>query len=490
MLPGVMLSLHPSRRALRTVAAAVVTGVLAGGLAAGSALADSTPAPTGPRPSATPAPCPSGQTPTAVTATSPRPARTPNPAVTTRSDGSTVTPTCAIAPPTPILGPTIAPDHTVGGPRLAGTGVIVDGTGAVPAPPVVTDVSWVISDLRTGEVLAAKDPHALLLPASTLKTLLALVTLPALPSTRVVRASSGAVSAEGTRVGLVEGAPYTVDQLFQGLVLVSGNDTAYALADAYGGRAKTLAAMNAKAAELGAWDTLAKDPSGLDEVGQRSSAYDLALFGRAVMALPQFRRYAVTEKATFPGGTDPRGRVYQPFQISNHNLLLENYPGTIGVKNGYTTGARHTFVGAVTRGGRTLLITEMGGVVVPSWKPTAALLDWAFAHASSLTPVGQLVAPGAPQPPEWRPGATATGSAGGSPTAPSTPSAAVRAPIVATSKGAPAPLAVSGPGGEPRVLTSALRSPVSYAALAVLLAAALGGWLVGRRRRRPRPSRG
>ena len=480
-------------RALAASTAGAVALVLSALSGAPAALAASTPAPTRP-PTATPAPCPAGETRTPVVLTPPSPGGPLGPSSTVAPDGTVVTTYCATTAPTPQRGPVIAPEHTVGGPGLAGTGVLVDGRASVPAPPTVTDVSWVVADVDTGEVLAAKNPHALLLPASTLKTLTALVTLPALPPTRVVRASPQAVGAVGTRVGLVEGSPYTVDQLFQGLVLVSGNDTAYALADAYGGTARLLAAMNAKAAQLGAWDTLAKDPSGLDEVGQRSSAYDLALFGRAVMALPAYRKYATLRTATFPGGTDPRGKVYQPFTITNHNLLLENYPGTIGVKNGYTSGARHTFIGAATRGGRTLLVTEMGGGVVPSWQPSAQLLDWAFAHADDLTPVGTLVAAGAPQPPEWRsPAGSATPGSRTTPTSPTSPTSTtstappttISPPSSSPSLTSAPPVALAGttgPGGQPRILTD----PLTYAVLAALAVAGLALWVTATIRRRRR----
>ncbi len=488
---------------------ALLTATLTATLAAGPALAlasDSTPVPT--PPSAGPShPCPTGSTPTQVTAPPPdRPPsttpETPNPSITTLPDGSVLTTTCAVAPPTPLPGPQISPANTVGGPRLAAAGVIVDAPSSVPPPPTVTDVSYVISDLGTGEVLAAKDPHALLLPASTLKTLTALVTLPVLNPSTVVTASRAAVTADGTRVGLVEGNPYTVDQLFTGLVLVSGNDMAYALADAFGGQEPTVAAMNQRARDLGAWDSVVKDPSGLDEEGQQSSAYDLALFGRAVMQLPEYRRYAVMRDFTFPGGADPKGKVHPPFQIANHNTLLESYPGTIGVKNGYTSGARHTFIGAVTRGDRTLLITQMGGVTVPSWQPTAALLDWAFANAGQLRPVGTLVAPGAPQPPEWRgepstpssspvaatttpPTTTATPTTTSPSTQPTTSTSAVTRPPVAAAGPTPPPSAAGG-NPFPMLLTTAQTAaarPATYAVLGLALVA-LAAWVVARRRRR------
>jgi D-alanyl-D-alanine carboxypeptidase (penicillin-binding protein 5/6) len=386
-----------------------------------------------------------------------------------------------------LVGPTISPANTVGGPQLAGTGIIVDAPPTVPAPPAVTDVSYVISDLATGAVLAAKNPHSLLPPASTLKTLTALVTLPVLDPSAVVTASHEAVTANGTRVGMLEANPYTVDQLFAGLILVSGNDTAYALAEAYGGRDKTLAAMSQRARDLGAWDTVAKDPSGLDADGQQSSAYDLSLFGRAAMALPAYRRYAVLKEFTFPGGTDRQGKVLPPFQIQNHNTLLENYPGTIGVKNGYTSGARHTFIGAVTRGDRTLLISQMGGVSVPSWQPTATLLDWAFANAGQLRPVGQLVSPGAPQPPEWR-GETSSPSTSASAAAPTTTPAPARESTASPPPGSAGSTPAPNPAGGnpfPGLLAStatAVQHPATYAVLAVALAA-LAGWVVARRRR-------
>src|SRR4029078_5957507 len=104
-----------------------------------------------------------------------------------------------------------------------------------------------------------------------------------------------------------------------GIVLMSRNDTAYALADAYGGRDKTIAAMNAKAAQLGAWDTVAVDPSRLGAPGQHSSAYDLALLGRAVMQLPAYRQVAATKTYTFPGGTDRSGKVSPRLAIRDTN---------------------------------------------------------------------------------------------------------------------------------------------------------------------------
>ncbi|HEV7146597.1 MAG TPA: hypothetical protein VGN48_06315, partial [Pedococcus sp.] len=214
---------------------------------------------------------------------------------------------------------------------------------------------------------------------------------------------------DGTRVGLVPGLPYTVHQLFQAMLMASGNDAAHALAQAAGGREATLAAMNADAAYLGARDTVAKDPSGLDAPGETSSAYDLALIGRAALLLPQFRAYVTTKQTSFPGKLDPSTKKRASYIINNHNKLLYNYPGTIGVKNGYTVAAEHTFISAVTRGGKTYLLTEMHGLDT-SWRPQAAMYDWAFAHGASARPVGALIPPGSVTP---KPTATTTADASG-----------------------------------------------------------------------------
>jgi D-alanyl-D-alanine carboxypeptidase (penicillin-binding protein 5/6) len=288
---------------------------------------------------------------------------------------------------------TVLPELSVGGPLLASTGVVTDLPPGVPAPPQLRDVSWVLADADSGQVLAAKAPHARLRPASTLKVLTALVLVDRVAPSRVVTASSRAAGADGTRVGLVPGQPYTGRQLFQGLLMASGNDAAYALAEAGGGWEATLAAMNARAAQLGAHDTVAKDPSGLDAPGQVSSAYDLALIGRAALAVPDLRAYAVTKQVAFPGRVDPKTKKRGSYLVANHNRLLYNYPGTVGLKNGYTEAAHRTYISAVSRGGRTYLLTEMYGLD-GSWRPQAAMYDWAFRYGGRARPVGTLVEPG------------------------------------------------------------------------------------------------
>jgi D-alanyl-D-alanine carboxypeptidase (penicillin-binding protein 5/6) len=199
--------------------------------------------------------------------------------------------------------------------------------------PRVHAASWLLADLTTGEVLATKAPHRRLPPASTLKTLTAVTLLPRLDPDKVYRARWSDVSAEGSHVGLVVGGTYTVHDLFNGMLLPSGNDAASALAHANGGWPKTLGQMNAEARRLGAHDTVAKNPSGLDQPGQVSSAYDLALIARAGLARDDFAEYVSTISADFPGQMPKKkGKKRPTYRIYNQNDLLYNgFQGAVGV---------------------------------------------------------------------------------------------------------------------------------------------------------------
>jgi D-alanyl-D-alanine carboxypeptidase (penicillin-binding protein 5/6) len=277
----------------------------------------------------------------------------------------------------------------VGGPLLGSRGLIVSPHSDAPALPAASQLpasSWLVADLSTGQILAAKAPHARYLPASTLKMLTAVTLLPRLKPTRRITATNHDARVDGSRVGLVPRHRYTVAKLFSAMLMVSANDAADALSQANGGTRSTLAAMNAEAHHLQADDTVAKTPSGLDATGETTSAYDLALIARAGLARPDFRRYVDTVKSRMPA---PHGKH---FQIYTHNQLLTTYPGDIGVKNGYTVAAQGTDVQAATRHGDTIIVTLMHAN--PDFWPMARLLlNWGFHALGRVDPVGTLVGP-------------------------------------------------------------------------------------------------
>ncbi len=267
--------------------------------------------------------------------------------------------------------------------------MVVDGH----QPPKVLAKSWIVVDADTGEVLAAKNGHDPLRPASTLKTLTAVTLLPQLDLDTSYRVQWEDANANGSAVGIVPGSRYTIDELFYGLMLPSGNDAARALASAAGGLHRTVRAMNDKAEALGAQDTVAVNPTGLDAPGQVTSAFDLAVFARAGLADRDFRRYVSTVSTAFPAQEPKRDKRRDTYMIYNQNpLLLEGYRGILGVKTGYTTEAGRTFVAAVRRGDRTLIVALMG-IIEPSETAAKRLLTWGFSHGEEVTPVGSLDEP-------------------------------------------------------------------------------------------------
>lgn len=272
------------------------------------------------------------------------------------------------------------------------------GLGAPALPADVSARAWLVADAGTGEVLAARDAHRPLPPASTLKSLFALSTLSRLdPELRHVVAEHelDGVGEGSSMVGVAEGRAYRVADLWRGVFLSSGNDAVHVLAGLNGGLEKTVREMRAKARELGANDTHVVSPDGYDAAGQVSSAYDLAVFGRAGLADPEFARYCSTRVAHFPAG----GWSYP---IQNTNRLLTGadgvapYPGLLGVKNGYTSHAGATLISAAQRDGRTLVVSVMnprGGSGRAVYEEARALLDWGFAAAGKVRPVGSLQLP-------------------------------------------------------------------------------------------------
>lgn len=249
--------------------------------------------------------------------------------------------------------------------------------GSVPIPdgPAQT---WIVADLDSGQVLAGRDQNVAHPPASTIKVLLALVALDELSLDSTVVADVADTQVECNCVGVKPGRTYTARQLLDGLLLVSGNDAANTLAHQLGGADVAVGKMNAKAASLGATNTHAATPSGLDGPGGSgaSTAHDLAVIFRAAMANPVFAHITAEPSAMFPGdhGDEP---------ITNQDELLQRYPGAIGGKTGFTNAARKTFVGAAARGGRRLVIAMMYGMVKQGgptyWDQAASLFDWGFA---------------------------------------------------------------------------------------------------------------
>ena len=279
--------------------------------------------------------------------------------------------------------------RTVGGEQLGGHGVIVNYPGGRSGRrlPDVQASSWAIADATTGQVLAAKDPHGEYRPASTLKVLTSVALIPVLNPSATVVASSLATSQVPNDVGLLTGHYYKVSDLFTALLTISGNDSAVAVAQGTGSYAKGMALINAEARHLQADDTVAKDPNGLDAPGQHVSAYDLALIARRALKMPAFMKYDTVESGEFQLGNGKSVGLY------NHDSLLTQYRGGLGGKTGWTSAAGATFVGMARRGDVTLIVSLLHCPALIEITSAEKLLDWGFAEAGKVRPVGTLVAP-------------------------------------------------------------------------------------------------
>jgi D-alanyl-D-alanine carboxypeptidase (penicillin-binding protein 5/6) len=372
----------------------------------------------------------------------------------------------------------------VGGPELAGRGVIVHypASGVRRLPPVHTS-SYVIADAGTGQVLAAKDPHGHFLPASTLKVLTADALMPVLRPDATVVTSELAAHVTPNKVGLVKGHAYRVSDLFQALLLISANDAAIALAQATGSYDQGVAMMNAEAHLLQADDTVAKRPNGLNAKGQHTSAYDLALFARQALTMPEFMRIEATRTAMFP--LHRRHSI----ELFNQNTMLNTYRGDLGGKIGWTRASKTTFIAWARRDGHTLIVTLMHCVPLTEMTVAAKLLNWGFAMDGKVTPVGTLARPlaaGVAGPAATHP-ATTHPATGGSQAGPGPRSAAAQHPghqVTGTQKPGG-----QTPGGQRSVRLAQVAGfpTISWTAGigALVLAALVAGGIVVLLRRRP-----
>lgn len=264
------------------------------------------------------------------------------------------------------LGTSMAAASVSAAPVAAQPGVAPAGAQSPDGPAK----AWLVADMDTGQVLASKDPNGSYAPASTIKPLLAMVVLDHLRPDNFARANESHTKVECSCVGLKPGQPYTTRQLLEALLMVSGNDAANMLADMLGGQRATVAAMTRKAASVGARNTRASSPSGLDGPGWETvtTPHDLAVILRAALRYPLIAQIMRQPSAQFPGKT-----------LTNQNELLTRYPGDIAGKTGYTDLARKTYVGAAQRGNRRLIVVQMYGTG-DLYGQAIELFDYGFSH--------------------------------------------------------------------------------------------------------------
>lgn len=261
--------------------------------------------------------------------------------------------------------------------------VILFSVFPCPAGAVSTSaVSSILMDVDSGRVLYADNETAQMRIASTTKIMTALVAIENGDLDDVWTVKRAETLVEGTSMYLREGEQLTLETMLYGLLLCSGNDAALAIADAVGGsQEKFVAMMNAKAKELGMTGSSFANPNGLDAEGHYSTALDMAKLACAAVNNETLVRIASTKSVTIGGRT-----------MTNHNKLLSNVEGCIGLKTGYTRAAGRTLVSCVQRNGQRIVAVTLHDP--DDWTDHQKLYEYAFSAwpAQRALSMGQSVA--------------------------------------------------------------------------------------------------
>ena len=269
--------------------------------------------------------------------------------------------------------------------RAAGAALPPADGLAAPPPPELTAEAWILYDDTYRRVLAEHRADQQRAVASTTKIMTALVVIDEAAPGEPVEISENATLIGESEVDLTPGEPgWTVEDLLAALLVRSANDAAVALAEHTAGTVEGFAfLMNSKAVEMGLRNSNFVNPHGLDHPDHYSSARDLLFMALSGMEDERFARLVGTRSTDLPAapGGGPRAAL-------NSNKLLEDYPGAVGVKTGYTDDAALTLVAAAERGGRRLYAVVLGST--GHFADAAALLDYGFQEFSpaTLTPFG------------------------------------------------------------------------------------------------------
>ena len=242
----------------------------------------------------------------------------------------------------------------------------------LPRAGAVSAQSAVVLDGLTGECLYAKNADVQLPMASTTKIMTAITAIEMGDLDRVYPVKKEYTLVEGSSMYLHEGETITLRDTLYGLMLMSGNDAALAVAGECGGQEAFVAAMNEKARELGLPHTHFENPNGLDGENHHTTARELARLTAYAMQNETFREIVSTARYEAGGRT-----------MVNHNKLLRMYEDAVGVKTGFTKRAGRCLVSAAERDGRRLIAVTLNAP--DDWNDHIEMLDTAFAQYASCT---------------------------------------------------------------------------------------------------------
>ncbi|MCS4294377.1 D-alanyl-D-alanine carboxypeptidase (penicillin-binding protein 5/6) [Comamonas sp. BIGb0152] len=254
---------------------------------------------------------------------------------------------------------------------------------AAPQPPEIAARNYLLFDVTTGQVLAAKDVDAPVEQASLTKLMTGYVVFDALRNKKIsleqtMPVSERAWKMPGSRMFIDPKMQVKVDDLLHGMIVQSGNDATMALAEAVGGTAENFVRlMNEQAKALGMANTAYKNPEGLTEPGHTTTAKDLSILAnRLIKDFPEYMHYYATKQWFYPGTPKSNG--------TNRNTLLFRDPTVDGLKTGHTNAAGYCLVSTAKRqvpnAGERRLISILLGAASDKDRANESqkLLNWGY----------------------------------------------------------------------------------------------------------------
>ena len=234
--------------------------------------------------------------------------------------------------------------------------------------------SAIVMDANSGRVLFSHNAHQKMGMASTTKIMTAITALDNADINSTATVSPNAYGVEGSSMYLVLDEKLTLEELLWGLMLVSGNDAATAVAEHVSGSVEKFAGlMNSTAHKIGATDSSFTNPHGLSDENHYTTATDLAKITAYALQNPKFLEIVSTRTKSIPWKDHDYNR-----HLVNHNKFLTMYDGCIGVKTGFTKATGRCLVTAVEKNGMRLICVTLNAP--DDWKDHKTLYDNAFSE--------------------------------------------------------------------------------------------------------------
>lgn len=243
---------------------------------------------------------------------------------------------------------------------------------ATAIPPDIGAEAACLLNVQNKQFLFENNADSIMYPASTTKIITLLVALERGDLDSLVTVSAAAAGCEGSSLYLDAGDKLTLRNLLYGMMLVSGNDAAEAVAEHVGGSTdEFVKLMNIEAKRIGATMTHFSNPHGLPDPGNHyTTAHDLALITAYAYAVPEFREIVSHARKQIYFANGHSREVY------NTNRLLKYYDGANGVKTGFTNDAGYCLVAGAKRDGVQLIAVILNSD--SRWDDAANMLDYGF----------------------------------------------------------------------------------------------------------------